>query len=74
MAFISEQDYDQLHTNDGIIDIKGQHATKWIVKKCLRQNTIMTLHGTYTSKAHECRNANDDNDININDEWWKVPK
>lgn len=28
MAFIGEQDYDRLDTDDGIIDIKGQHATK----------------------------------------------
>jgi hypothetical protein len=74
MAFIGEQDYDRLHTDDGIIDIKGQHATKWIVTKCLRQNTIMTLHGKDTSKVEECRNGDDDNNININDEWWKAPK
>jgi hypothetical protein len=74
MAFISEQDYDRLHTDDGIIDIKGQRATKWIVTKCLRQNTIMTLHETDISNAKECCNGDDDNDININDEWWKAPK
>jgi len=74
MAFISEQDYDQPHTDDGIIDIEGQHATKWIVTKCLKQNSIMTLRGTDISKAEECHNGDDDNDININDEWWKAPK
>jgi hypothetical protein len=36
MAFIGEQHYEQLHTDDGIINIKGQHVTKWIVTKCLR--------------------------------------
>jgi hypothetical protein len=74
MAFIGEQHYERLHTDDGIINIKGQHATKWIVTKCLRQNTIMTLHGTNTSKIEECHNGDDDNDINIIDEWWKAPK
>jgi len=33
MAFISEEDYDQLHTNDGIVDIEGQCVTNWIVTK-----------------------------------------
>jgi hypothetical protein len=74
MAFIGGQDYDRLHTDNGIIDIKGQRATKWIVTKCLRQNTIMTLHGTNTFKVEECCNGDDDNDINKNDEWWKTPK
>jgi hypothetical protein len=50
MAFIGGQDYDRLHIDNGIIDIKGQRATKWIVTKCLRQNTIMTLRGTNTLK------------------------
>jgi hypothetical protein len=74
MAFISEQDYDQPHTDDGIKDIEGQHATKWIVTKCLKQNSIMTLCGTNISKVEECHNGDDDNDININDEWWKAPE
>ncbi len=71
MAFIGEQEYIWLLTDDNIIDIKGQHATKWIVTKCLKQNTIMTLHGTNTLKVEECCNGDDDNDININDEWRK---
>lgn len=33
MAFISEQDYDQLHMDDGIVDIEGQCVTNWIVTK-----------------------------------------
>jgi hypothetical protein len=33
MAFISKEDYDQLHTNDGIVDIEGQCVTYWIVTK-----------------------------------------
>ncbi len=74
MAIIGGQDYDRLHVDEGIINIKGQCATKWIMTKCLRQNTIMTLHGTNTVKVEECCNGNDDNDININGEWWKAPK
>jgi hypothetical protein len=33
VAFISKEDYHQLHTNDGIVDIEGQCATNWIVTK-----------------------------------------
>jgi hypothetical protein len=47
MALISEEDYDQLHTDDGIVDIEGQCVTNWIVTKiCSMQNIITTLHGT----------------------------
>jgi hypothetical protein len=34
----------------------------------------MTLHGTNTSKVEECHNGDDDNDVNISDEWWRAPK
>jgi hypothetical protein len=33
MAFIREEDYNQLHTNDGIVDVEGQCVTNWIETK-----------------------------------------
>jgi hypothetical protein len=47
------QDYDRLHIDDGIMDIKGQHLTKQIVTTCSRWNIIMNLHGTNISKTKE---------------------
>jgi hypothetical protein len=33
--FVGEHNYEQPHTNDGILDIEGRHPTKKIVSKCL---------------------------------------
>jgi len=48
MNFVGEQHYDQSHTNDGIVDIKGQRFTKLIVTKHLRHNIIMSIRGKNT--------------------------
>jgi len=53
MAFIGEQHYDQLHTNDGIVDIKGKHLTKLIVTKHLRHNIIVSLHEKNTLEVEK---------------------
>jgi hypothetical protein len=56
------------------LDIEGQHPTKQIVTKRLRQNIMTTLCGINTSKAKEgCNNDNDDNDTYILDEAIEVP-
>jgi hypothetical protein len=51
MAFVGEQHYYQSHTNDGIMDIEGQHLTKLIVTKHLRHNIIVSLRGKNTSEV-----------------------
>jgi hypothetical protein len=53
MAFIGEQHYDQLHTNDGIVDIEGQHLTKWILTKHLKHNIIVSLHEKKTLEVEK---------------------
>jgi hypothetical protein len=35
LLFVNERNYKQLHINDGILDIEGQHHTKRIVTKHL---------------------------------------
>jgi hypothetical protein len=72
IVFVGEHNYEQPHTNDGILDIEGQHPTKQIVSKCLSQNIITTLCGTNTLETEEGHN-NDDNDINIPDEAIEAP-
>ncbi len=66
IVFVSKQDYERPHTNDGILDIEEWRFTKWIVTKHLGQNIITTLHVTNTSEAEE--GLNDDNGIDIIDE------
>jgi hypothetical protein len=36
IVFVGEYNYERPHTDDGILDIKGQHPMKQIVPKCSR--------------------------------------
>jgi hypothetical protein len=75
IVFISEHNYEQPHTNDGILDIEGLCFTKQIVTRHSRQNIITTLHGTNISKVEEgCNDDDDDNDTDILDETIEAPK
>jgi hypothetical protein len=73
MAFVGEQHYDQSHTNDGILNIKGQHFTKLIVTKHLKHNIIVNLCGKNTLEVEKKCNGDDDDDTNINDDCEKAP-
>lgn len=73
LAFVGKQDYDQLHTDDGILDIEGWHPMKQIVTKHLRQNIIMTLQRIDISKAKERHNWDYNDDTNFSDDGGEVP-
>jgi len=42
--------------------------------KMLRVQYHHDLAWDNTSKTKECHNGDDDNDVNISDEWWRAPK
>jgi len=74
IVFVSEQDYKQPHTNDGILSIEGHCTIKRIVAKCSGQNIITILCGTNISKAKKGHNDDDDdNDIDILNEAIEAP-
>jgi hypothetical protein len=74
ITFVCEKNYEQPHTNDGILDIEGRCPTKQIVTKCLRRNIITTLRGTNILVVEEwCNNDDDDNNTNIHDEVIEAP-
>jgi hypothetical protein len=73
MVFISEQNYDQLHTDDVIVNTKGWCPTEHIMIKHSKWNIITTLHGTDTLELKEWHNGDDDNGIDINDDGGKAP-